>query len=462
MKSRFGIRSDGLPAPAACRRADRPHPERRRGGWGRAAGLAGFLGGLLLAPPIEACRYNVRDLGFIDVPAEGYQLTGVLPDRLPAPVTTAWARMLDSVLADSNIRWELVRAADARRHPAARELEPLLRGPLPAAVLRSPNGQTTNLVFTTAINPPQAGLEEAARQLAAWTVSPTRLAIAEAASRCFGVFLLIEGRDAPSNATARQTLQATIDEIRQGMAGLPKRILEPPEIVTLSATDLERETVLLWSMGLPPEPQEQPRAAVFYGRARWMGPVVEVPYLNQPNLARLFWIIGADCECGMDLAWTRGTTLPLTWDDRLHAMAARSLGFDPASPMVRAEALRILNRYSLTASMGAGDRSRETPAAAPPPTSSGDPPSGEPPAATPPPAPAPDPGPPSLGESPPDATEEGNPIRSRLLTVLAILGLLILLGILLILLTALHRWRVAVQPVDDKSQARSPLTDLEG
>ena len=45
--------------------------------------------------------------------------------------------------------------------------------------------------------------------------------------------------------------------------------------------------------------------------------------ITEPNLTGILSIIGADCECGLDVSWTQGTPLPIRWDEKLHAQAAR-------------------------------------------------------------------------------------------------------------------------------------------
>jgi hypothetical protein len=127
---------------------------------------------------------------------------------------------------------------------------------------------------------------------------------------------------------------------------------------------LVRERIALWSLHLTPEATSEPRAAVIYGKARWIGPLMKGREIAAGNLARLFAIVGADCECGMDLAWTRGTVLPVRWTASVHQTATKSLGFDPLDPLVQIEAARILERFA-SGSRG-GSRRNGGPAGSPP------------------------------------------------------------------------------------------------
>ncbi len=130
------------------------------------------------------------------------------------------------------------------------------------------------------------------------------------------------------------------------MQSLPKPITHPPELVVLPASTLTQERILLWSLGLSNAPTAEPRAVVVYGRARWIGPAMKGDEIAERNLAGLLSIIGADCECGLDVAWALGTRLPVHWDEARHAQAAKALAFDPENPLVKAEVSRIAARSS--------------------------------------------------------------------------------------------------------------------
>ena len=88
----------------------------------------------------------------------------------------------------------------------------------------------------------------------------------------------------------------------------------------------------------------EPHAAVFYGRGRWIGPLFKADMLNPDHLTELLFVIGADCECGLDHRWLQGTMLPARWDEGLQQKVVESLGFDPESPMVKMEMVSIIRR----------------------------------------------------------------------------------------------------------------------
>ena len=125
---------------------------------------------------------------------------------------------------------------------------------------------------------------------------------------------------------------------------LPKPIARPPEIVTLDQQSLDRERVLLWSLGLKPQDINEPCAAVLYGRGRWIGPLFKGGRLTADPLTEMLLVIGSDCECGLDHRFLQGTMLPVRWDEGLREKMVKSLGFDPEDPMVKMEMVSIVRR----------------------------------------------------------------------------------------------------------------------
>jgi len=125
-----------------------------------------------------------------------------------------------------------------------------------------------------------------------------------------------------------------------------KSIEYPPVLITLKPESFSDEKILLWSLGLD-DPVAEPHAAVFYGKARWIGPLMKAGEIEETNLVKILSIIGLDCECGLDVSWVAGTMLPLLWDQDRQARVAGLLEFDPENPLVRLEVNRILKGHLL-------------------------------------------------------------------------------------------------------------------
>jgi hypothetical protein len=179
--------------------------------------------------------------------------------------------------------------------------------------------------------------------------SPLRRQILEKCADAYGVVLLIEGPEAQANATAREAIATAIRQIGEQLEFLPapvksKPINTAPELVVLDQKSLAREQVLLWMLRLKPQDVNQPRAAVFYGRGRWLGPLFDAATLTAGNLTQLLSVIGGDCECGLDHRWLQGTMLPARWDEGLQQKVVTSLGYDPENPMTKMEMVSIIRR----------------------------------------------------------------------------------------------------------------------
>jgi hypothetical protein len=127
---------------------------------------------------------------------------------------------------------------------------------------------------------------------------------------------------------------------------MPKAISRPPVFVMIDSKSLISEKILLWSLALDGEEVSEPRAAVIYGRGRWIGPMFRGKEITEDNLANVLFIIGQDCECGLDHRWLQGTMLPARWTNEMQAQVAENLGFDPESPMIKMEMSMIVRRGS--------------------------------------------------------------------------------------------------------------------
>jgi hypothetical protein len=305
-----------------------------------------------------ACRYNVRDLGFVDLEPESYRLFGFVRADTQADTVALLRETPAAALQDCNIAVEIINIDQQTNHVALKHLPAGAAGSFPVAVLVSPDGQTLPLSLARSGQTFREGLAAALAEVAS---SPARETILRAVGQAFGAVLLLEGDTADANTLARQAITRALEQTRAQMKSLPKAIAEPPVMIVLDAPARTRERILLWSLGLDTASQSQPSAAVLYGKARWIGPLMKGEEITERNVTGILSIIGADCECGMDISWTRGTRLPVRWDERLHAQVAKGLGFDPESPMVKLEASRIIERGSPSTSASAGNQNATLP-----------------------------------------------------------------------------------------------------
>lgn len=291
--------------------------------------------------PVLACRFNVREVGFVDLGIAPYYLYGFVNQDTPQDIVSSFEEISSAAFMGSNIVFEIIDVEKQKEHPAMKCLDLWSIQSFPVAVLVSPDGQTLLVPVTERPRPFQETLQPALDSI---LFSPKRKEILQQISKTYGAVLLIEGVDAQENKKANQAVLAAIEQVSSQMEFLPKPIEHPPVLIVLEQKSLSQEKILLWSLGLIAEEIKKPHAAVLYGRARWLGPMFIGEQITEDNLASILFIIGGDCECGLDQRWLQGTMLPVKWDEKLLQLATETLEFDPENPMVKMEISWIVRR----------------------------------------------------------------------------------------------------------------------
>jgi len=288
----------------------------------------------------SACRYNVRETGFVDLGMEPYVLCGYVDGNTPADVAAAFKRIPDAALAESNVIFRLIDTDKQKDHPAIKHLDPNSQS-VPCAVLVSPDGQTMPISVTKPGEPFEKTLRSAVDKILS---SPKRTELLGEVAKMYGVIMVIEGPDAEENEKAKKAASAAVEAVASQMEYMPKEIANPPSFIVMDSNCLEDEEILLWSIALEAKDVNEPLAIIVYGKARWIGPLFRGEQVNEDDLASILSVIGADCECGLDYRWLQGTMLPAKWDREVHERAVESLGFDPESPMIKMEMSSIIGR----------------------------------------------------------------------------------------------------------------------
>jgi hypothetical protein len=292
---------------------------------------------------VSACRYNVREVGFVDLQIEPYYLFGYVNDETNEEIVSKFEQVAGAGLENSNILSEIINIDQQKDHPAMKFLDLQKVKSLPAAVLASPDGQSYPLSLTERDRPFEEMLRSAIEDI---LTSPKREEILRKTIENYAVVLLIEGTDAQENQRAKEAASKVIELINSQMDMMPKAISHPPVFVAIDPKSFLSEKILLWSLALDGEEVSEPRAAVLYGRGRWIGPMFRGKEITEDNLANVLFVIGQDCECGLDYRWLQGTMLPARWTDEMQAQVAENLGFDPESPMIKMEMSMIVRRGS--------------------------------------------------------------------------------------------------------------------
>jgi len=288
-----------------------------------------------------ACRYTVRDIGFVDLGAKPYYLYGYVTPDTPADISSSFTQISKAALRDSNVNFEQINIVKQKEHPAVKYLELWPKQSFPAAILVSPDGQSLLIPVTKPNQPFGQTLRSALDDIVS---SPKREEILQHIIEAYGEILLIEGTDADENRIARKAAAGAIERIGMQLKMLPESVAQPPVLVVIEPESFSRERILLWSLGLNADKASKPLAAVLYGRMRWIGPLMKGEEISKANLTGILSVVGADCECGLDTSWTQGTMMPARWDEEIQARVAKALEFDPEHPLVKMEVSGILKQ----------------------------------------------------------------------------------------------------------------------
>lgn len=285
-----------------------------------------------------ACRYNVRDVGFVNFESAAYRLYGYTDRTVPDPIKTSFQQLSFAALLDSNVVFEHIDLDAQSDRSAMNYFNTDNRSQLPSLVLVSPKGQSISIPVPPSDESFKDALWETVESL---VDSELRRDIVTAAIQSYCVILLVEGTDPLSNARARDQIQQVITRVKENMASLPKAIDHPPAMIGMPHSTIEQERVLMWSLGI--EPSDRPQAAVIYGRARKIGDILQGGEITVGALSNIVSVIGLSCECGLDRSWMMGTMIPFRWSEFHRAEVAKRLGFDPESPMVKTEISQIMS-----------------------------------------------------------------------------------------------------------------------
>lgn len=289
-----------------------------------------------------ACRYNIRETGFVDLGSAPYYIYGYVKTDTPEAITLSFKQILYSAFIDCNINVEIINVDQQKDHQALKFPSLLQIQSFPAVILVSPDGRSLVIYEKNDKESFERTLKSAMNNIIS---SPIREAIINDVIKAYGVILLIEGENSQENHKYRKAVLSAIENIKNQMKMMVKGIEYPPVLISIKPESLSDETILLWSLGLEGA-VTKPHAAVFYGKARWIGPLMKTEEISETNLTKILSVIGLDCECGLDVSWVEGTLLPVKWDQNRQKQVARLLEFDPENPLIKLEVNRILKMGS--------------------------------------------------------------------------------------------------------------------
>jgi hypothetical protein len=304
---------------------------------------------LWISPVAQACRFNVREVGFVHFPEDAYYLYGLVRNDTPTAQVTAIEEKGKEILSESNIVFEMIRIDQEKKHPALEHLPMKDIQSYPAFVLVSPSPENHMKILSI----PQADQPFSQRLqnfLENLILSPKRNEILKQIAEVYGFVLLFEGRDQEQNKAAAKVVDEVIEEVTEMLPNMPQPIYAPaplekgPVRIDISLKEADRENMLVWCFDLTERDPNVPHAVVVHGRGRIVGVPLAGEEIDAYTLGYFLSVIGADCECGLDRRWMQGRMIPLGWDESVQARLAKILGYDPENPMIMMEVARIVRR----------------------------------------------------------------------------------------------------------------------
>jgi len=293
-----------------------------------------------------ACQYTVRDIGFVELRGPEYTLvisgSPLAEDRAGDQAARAKQALIERMAWLRDTPCQLMFG----RQPTP-ELD--LDGWLVELVDRG--SRRHRLVQADKTCSP-AELVDRIREAFS---TPVMTAITMDAVDSFAQLVVVLGDDPDANQVVQDAANQAKLAIRRIEPMLPRPLAKPVTVLTIPAENREEESLLLWAMELENLPNARAAVAVVYGRGKLAGTVVTSEQLDERELLAQLALVGESCECETDRRWNDQPAIPTHWTRELRRRAAQGLGFDPESPLVRAEVVRIVGRGpTSSAGMSAG------------------------------------------------------------------------------------------------------------
>jgi hypothetical protein len=290
-------------------------------------------------PVLFACRYTVSEIGYADFGVDAYHLYLFKDDYVTKQQTVTFKRITQAALFDANIKPEVIDIKAEQDSSVLHYYQNRKNINAPHVAFVTPDDK----VKYFCLSQDSVSYKESVWLLTEKIVtSPIRERILDQIVRCYAVVLLVEGSDVTENQKALTSVRAAVDEISRTMSAMPKPIEHPPLLIILKKEQIREEEILLWSIGWHEEISQEPAVAIFYGRGRSMGRLLQGELLRENVIRNLLSFIGADCECGLDRSWILGAMIPLRWNTTRQAEVAKVHNFDAENPLVKAEMSQIL------------------------------------------------------------------------------------------------------------------------
>ena len=298
-----------------------------------------ILSGMELQPPTSLpCKYSVRDVAFVNIHQQPWQLQLLKPTSKASGQLELWDTSIARSLERTNIDYTWVDTDSPQGKLICQRVKDANQNVDTGivAVMSHPSNETNVLKIWDPLK-----IEVEINEL---VESPTRQLVLNNVSECLCQFLLIKSGNPKSDLLAQQAVQQARDAINKQMWSYEKAPDLGPMLCELKPEDREREAWLLQSIGLSADDLKQPVVVVLYGQGISLGePLTGTDQLKEKLIARAS-ICGRNCECDLDKQWLYGKQFLHRWTLANEQAAESSLDFDPHSTLVQAEVQQIIQK----------------------------------------------------------------------------------------------------------------------
>lgn len=326
----------------------------------------------ILPDQLLACRYTVRDIGFAALRSHEYAIVLSWTAGVDEPLNSLRAELADRLsqslkahLAGSNVTVMVDQRRSTERLKGSSAENAV---PTPPVADGDENNQRIQIEFVDRLGRAIALTDRVeslleSDDIAAWLDQNVFISVMDQVSRetleSFAHLLIVEGSDEKANQAVHAVAEQAMAAIQRLEPLLPRPIAFPLRKIVVRADNRQHQPLLNWL--LDNHDASSPLLAVVYGRGRMAGSVMKGSGLTLQEVLAQLALVGQSCECETDRAWLDESSLPFRWDSATRGRASSFLGFDPDSPLVRAEMLRIVSQSAKSLGKERGSSGENSP-----------------------------------------------------------------------------------------------------
>jgi len=301
------------------------------------------------------CKYSVRDVAFVNVHPQSWQLQLVSTDSMTDQQFTEAVELVQQKLQRTNLDHVWLKPGSLQAEKvkrfvtdAAKQSGDRLVNGLPMMAVRASEG----LMYGVKVLDGDLALT-----VSNIIHSPIREKILAEVCSSLCAIVLIHSGDNPRDARAKRQVEIAITQVEQQMWSFDKQTEKGPSLVVFTVEEQTADPWLLRCLQASTKGSfstrgnaDLPAVAIIYGQGRMMGewlPTKESEFGERTLIQKIVSmasVCGRDCECDLDRNWLYGRQFLHNWTLELERQAESSLDFDPNSTYVKVEVGQILKK----------------------------------------------------------------------------------------------------------------------